>query len=83
MLMNPRLSALRCIRCASLWSPDDYPEGCPSCLAAGHPASLECCYDPAAEDGAIPLPVLAPITLGEGATPTLETSFSTKTDTAQ
>ncbi|MGE8678418.1 MAG: pyridoxal-phosphate dependent enzyme [Achromobacter marplatensis] len=72
MLMNPRLSALRCIRCASLWSPDDYPEGCPSCLATGHPATLECCYDPADENSAIPVPVLAPITLGEGGTPTLE-----------
>ncbi|MGH8816706.1 MAG: pyridoxal-phosphate dependent enzyme [Achromobacter pestifer] len=72
MKMNPSLSGLRCIRCANLWLPDDYPEGCPTCLAIGHPATLECCYDAAAADNDIPLPVLAPITLGEGATPQLE-----------
>ena len=72
MQMNPGLSGLRCIRCASLWSPGDYPEGCPSCLAAGHPATLECQYDASPLDRAIPLPVLAPVTLGEGRTPSLE-----------
>lgn len=70
MQMNPRLSGLRCIRCDSLWPPADYPEGCPSCLEAGHPASLECRYEPSA-DPAMPLPVLDPVTLGEGATPCL------------
>ncbi|MFD4839374.1 pyridoxal-phosphate dependent enzyme [Achromobacter sp. NPDC058515] len=72
MQMNPRLSGLRCIRCASLWPPGDYPEGCPSCLAAGHPATLECRYEASPADGGIPLPVLAPVTLGEGATPCLD-----------
>ncbi len=70
MQMNPSLSGLRCIRCASLWPPADYPEGCPSCLEAGHPASLECLYESSAE-GAMPLPVLNAVTLGEGATPCL------------
>ncbi|MEN5165318.1 pyridoxal-phosphate dependent enzyme [Achromobacter kerstersii] len=72
MQMNPRLSGLRCIRCASLWPPGDYPEGCPTCLAAGHPATLECRYTSTDTDDAIPLPVLAPVTLGEGATPCLD-----------
>ncbi|KRC76247.1 threonine synthase [Achromobacter sp. Root83] len=71
MQMNPSLTGLRCIRCASLWPPGDYPEGCPNCLAARHPATLECRYGPSPRDGAIPLPVLAPVTLGEGATPML------------
>lgn len=72
MQMNPRLSGLRCIRCASLWPPGDYPEGCPHCLAAGHPATLECCYHSPSDNPAMPLPILAPITLGEGDTPCLE-----------
>lgn len=71
MQMNPRLSGLRCIRCATTWPPGDYPEGCPSCLAAGHPASLECRYDASDSDVTMPLPVLSPVTLGEGDTPCL------------
>ena len=74
MQMNPRLSGLRCIRCASLWAPGDYAEGCPSCLAAGHPATLECIYDASEDDAAMPLPILAPVTLGEGGTPCLPAS---------
>ena len=70
MQMNPRLSGLRCIRCERLWPVADYPEGCPGCLEAGHPASLECRYEPGG-DAAMPLPVLDPVTLGEGATPCL------------
>lgn len=70
MQMNPGLTGLRCIRCASLWPPGDYPEGCPSCLSAGHPATLECRYE-AVGGSAMPLPVLNPITLGEGGTPCL------------
>lgn len=73
MLMNPALSGLRCIRCATLFPPGDYPEGCPSCLEAGHPASLECVYTPSTSS-VMPLPVLHPITLGEGGTPCLESS---------
>lgn len=71
MLMNPRLSGLRCIRCDSHLPPADYPEGCPHCLEAGHPASLECQYAAGSGD-AIDLPVLDPVTLGEGATPCLD-----------
>ncbi|WP_241132870.1 pyridoxal-phosphate dependent enzyme [Achromobacter insuavis] len=71
MQMNPRLSGLRCIRCDSRLPPADYPEGCPHCLEAGHPATLECQYDAGAAD-AIDLPVLDPVTLGEGATPCLD-----------
>jgi len=70
MLMNPRLSSLRCIRCQAILPVADYPEGCPHCLAAGHPASLECLYEPSGGAG-MPLPVLDPVTLGEGATPCL------------
>ena len=72
MLMNPALSGLRCIRRATV-SPGDYPEGCPSCLEAGHPASLECVYTPSTSS-VMPLPVLHPITLGEGDTPCLESA---------
>ena len=72
MLMNPALSGLRCIRCATLF-PGDYPEGCPSCLEAGHPASLECVYTPSTSS-VMSLPVLHPITLGEGDTPCLESA---------
>lgn len=71
MLMNPRLSGLRCIRCEAMFLPADYPEGCPRCLAAGHPASLECHYD-GAPGSAMELPVWNPVTLGEGATPCLD-----------
>ena len=71
MQMNPRLSGLRCIRCDSHLPPADYPEGCPHCLEAGHPATLECQYDAMPGD-AIDLPVLDAVTLGEGATPCLE-----------
>ena len=71
MQMNPRLTGLRCIRCAALWPAGDYPEGCPDCLAAGHPATLECQYEAPVRDGVMPLPILAPVTLGEGATPCL------------
>ncbi|MDH1521874.1 pyridoxal-phosphate dependent enzyme [Achromobacter mucicolens] len=71
MQMNPRLTGLRCIRCATLWPAGDYPEGCPACLAAGHPATLECQYDAHAVDEVMPLPVLSPVTLGEGGTPCL------------
>lgn len=71
MQMNPRLSGLRCIRCDSRLPPADYPEGCPHCLEAGHPATLECQYDAMPGD-VIDLPVLDAVTLGEGATPCLE-----------
>ncbi|WP_417219698.1 pyridoxal-phosphate dependent enzyme [Achromobacter spanius] len=74
MQMNPGLSGLRCIRCTRLWAPGDYPEGCPHCLAAGHPATLECVYEPSSGGNTMPLPVLAPITLGEGDTPCLDAS---------
>ncbi|WP_459617731.1 pyridoxal-phosphate dependent enzyme [Bordetella sp. 2513F-2] len=70
MLMNPKLSGLRCIRCQSVLPPGDYPEGCPHCLAQGHPASLECLYQDT-DEARMPLPVLDPVTLGEGATPCL------------
>jgi len=71
--MNPRLTGLRCIRCAQVLPPGDYFEGCPACLRAGDPASLECLYEPApAGAAALPLPVLDAITLGEGATPCLD-----------
>ncbi|MFJ0714492.1 PLP-dependent lyase/thiolase, partial [Bordetella bronchiseptica] len=71
MLMNPSLSRLRCLRCSHAVPPGDYPEGCPRCLAAGYPASLACEYEPA-DTQPMPLPVLAPITLGEGRTPCLD-----------
>ncbi|CCN17381.1 PLP-dependent lyase/thiolase [Bordetella bronchiseptica] len=71
MLMNPSLSRLRCLRCSHAVPPGDYPEGCPRCLAAGYPASLACEYEPA-DMQPMPLPVLAPITLGEGRTPCLD-----------
>jgi len=71
MRMNPLLSGLRCIRCGRIFPAADYPEGCPDCLVAGHPASLECLYAPAARDAVLPVPVLDPITLGEGNTPCL------------
>ncbi len=79
MQMNPRLSGLRCLRCEALLPPADYPEGCPHCLAAGHPASLECRYDAAPGD-AMELPVWQPVTLGEGATPCLEADALAKTE---
>lgn len=72
MQMNPRLTDLRCIRCAALWAPGDYAEGCPSCLAAGHPATLECRYDATESGNVMPLPILQAVTLGEGDTPCLD-----------
>lgn len=69
MRLNPSLSGLHCIRCGTTYSPTDYPEGCSACLAQGFPAALECRYTSQAErDTPISLPVLDPLTLGEGHT---------------
>ncbi len=96
MRANPRLRELACQRCDARLPPGDYPQGCPHCLAQGHPSSLFCVYDEglgagapgaavsgkavsaaaaaaaaASAGDALPLPVLEPLTLGEGNTPCL------------
>lgn len=70
MRMNPHLAGLSCLRCGHRLPPGDYPEGCPVCLAQGHPSSLRCEYAHH-DDGGMPMPVLDALSLGEGATPCL------------
>ncbi|CAH1655839.1 MULTISPECIES: pyridoxal-phosphate dependent enzyme [unclassified Chelatococcus] len=45
--INPHLTGFRCIRCSTLYPVQDYQEGCPSCLAESHPASVTPAYDEA------------------------------------
>ena len=67
MLMNPALSGLRCIRCATLF-PGRLSRRLPVLSEAGHPASLECVYTPSTSS-VMSLPVLHPITLAKATRP--------------
>ena len=79
---HPDLLGLECLRCAARLPVADHPEGCPSCRAAGTPASLFCVYADADDTTAdatgdpagrrtVRLPYQAPLSLGEGGTPLL------------
>lgn len=78
---NPRLTKLRCIRCAGEYPLQDMPAGCPHCAALGSPASLEAVYDEFPQTLATAssaykwgewLPYTEGISLGEGDTPCLD-----------
>ena len=72
MLMNPALSGLRCIRRATLFPRATIPK---AARLAWKPAILPrwSAHTPSTSS-AMPLPVLHPITLGEGDTPCLESA---------
>ncbi|MGI6854319.1 threonine synthase [Mesorhizobium sp. 1B3] len=81
--INKHLTGFQCIRCRAIHPVADYPEGCPSCLADGHPASVVPVYDetvpPAFGGGgrgmqrfAHRLPYISFPCLGEGDTPLVE-----------
>jgi threonine synthase len=72
---NPQVSGCSCIRCGSRYEIDEYPTGCPKCLAQGYPASMKLEYEEQTEDNSQSsclhkrLPFLDVLTLGEGNTP--------------
>lgn len=81
--INEHLSGFQCIRCGAIHPVADYPEGCPNCLADGHPASVVPVYDetvpPSFGGGgrgmqrfAHRLPYISFPCLGEGDTPLVE-----------
>lgn len=83
--INRNLTGFSCIRCDTLHPLADYPEGCPTCLVAGHPASVVPVYDDAAPPAfggagrgmrrfAHRLPYSVFQSLGEGDTPLVDLS---------
>ncbi|MES2976840.1 MAG: pyridoxal-phosphate dependent enzyme [Pseudomonadota bacterium] len=79
--INPALIALRCIRCDSRFPLVDLPRGCPSCAAAGVPASLACVYSSRPSSLAQPRDWLAyrrSVNLGEGHTPQIDLPYLAK-----
>lgn len=83
MTRNPRLSSLRCIRCAHTLPLGDHPRGCPICEQREQPSSLEAVYlglptslqpAPSGFVWGDWLPYQSGVTLGEGDTPCLELS---------
>lgn len=82
--INDHLTGFQCIRCGTLHSVADYPEGCPSCSADHHPASVVPVYDDAMPPAfgsstgrgmkrfAHRLPYASFPSLGEGDTPLVE-----------
>lgn len=82
--INDHLTGFQCIRCGTLHSLADYPEGCPNCSADQHPASVVPVYDDAMPPAfgcgtgrgmkrfAHRLPYASFPSLGEGDTPLVE-----------
>jgi len=79
--LNPALSGLRCMRCATAYPLVDLPCGCPRCAAAAVPASLAAVYS-TLPSSLVPskhgnpwgawLPYRQSLSLGEGNTPLIE-----------
>ena len=77
--LNPELVGLSCIRCQTELAVQDYPEGCPACLARGEPTTVKSEYrrrpnslSAAGERGmaryAAWMPYTSWVSLGEGGT---------------
>lgn len=72
---NTQVSGCSCIRCGSRYEIDEYPTGCPKCLAQRYPASMKLEYEEQTEENSPSsclhkrLPFLDVLTLGEGDTP--------------
>jgi threonine synthase len=72
--LHPALVGFDCIQCGTRHPIADHPIGCPSCAAAGRPASVVAAYGEPAPPGEVQQPFVEPVTLGEGGTPLLEHS---------
>ncbi len=79
--LNPRIRAMKCIRCKTLYPVDDYFNGCPCCQGTGDSSSLTFQYDGPAyilskhkglHRYSQFLPYEDTVTLGEGNTPVLK-----------
>lgn len=68
--VTTRLAGMSCLRCGLELPVADYEAGCPRCAAEGHASNLRLVYRPGGDGVQLPYPDA--ISLGEGATPSVE-----------